>query len=117
MLVLEEPNLEILVKIQGRAKIARAMPGVLLFSFAAAILPGLAQTPQALRSPEVHPDSRVTFRFRAPNALEVLLDREGAQRVPMQKDQQGVWSITTDPLEPDLYGYSFVADGDRKSVV
>jgi enterochelin esterase-like enzyme len=29
----------------------------------------------------------------------------------MQKDQQGVWSITTDPLEPDLYGYSFVADG------
>src|SRR5712691_6378862 len=103
MLVLEKPNMEILmeilVKTQGRAKIARAMPGVLLFCvlqfyFAAAILSGLAQTPQALRSPEVHSDSRVTFRFRAPNALEVLLDREGARRVPMQKDQQGVWSIT-----------------------
>lgn len=116
MLVLEAPNMESLVKNRGRAKIARAMPGVLLFcvllfSFEAAILSGLAQTPQALRSPEVHSDSRVTFRFRAPNALEVLLDREGAQRVPMQKDQQGVWSITTNPLEPDLYGYSFVADG------
>ncbi|MGC9969209.1 MAG: alpha/beta hydrolase-fold protein [Bryobacteraceae bacterium] len=75
---------------------------------AAAALPGLAQP---LQSPEVHSDTRVTFRFRAPNATAVLLDREGAQRVPMQKDGQGVWSLTTDPLEPDLYGYTFVADG------
>jgi len=29
----------------------------------------------------------------------------------MQKDGIGVWSVTTDPLEPDYYGYSFVADG------
>ena len=29
----------------------------------------------------------------------------------MQKDEQGVWSVTTEPLEPDFYGYSFVADG------
>ena len=75
---------------------------------AAAALPGLAHP---LQSPEVHSDTRVTFRFRAPNATAVLLDREGAQRVPMQKDGQGVWSLTTDPLEPDLYGYTFVADG------
>jgi enterochelin esterase family protein len=79
--------------------------------FAAAIVPGLAQQPPALRSPEVHSDKRVTFRFRAPQAKEVLLAREGAQRVPMQKDEQGVWSVTTDPLEPDFYGYAFVTDG------
>ncbi len=29
----------------------------------------------------------------------------------MMKDAQGVWSVTTDPLPPDLYGYSFVQDG------
>jgi enterochelin esterase family protein len=29
----------------------------------------------------------------------------------MQKDDSGVWSITSDPLEPDYYGYSFVSDG------
>lgn len=29
----------------------------------------------------------------------------------MEKDQQGVWSATTDVLQPDLYGYSFEADG------
>lgn len=85
-----------------------------LFAFlAASVVPALAQQPQPpqpLVSPEVHSDNRVTFRFRAPNAKEVRLAREGAQPQPMQKDEQGVWSITTDPLEPDFYGYSFVAD-------
>src|SRR6266849_3569085 len=64
----------------------------------------------AILSPEVHPDSSVTFRFRAPNAKEVMLSLEGAKPVPMQKDDQGVWNVTTDPLTPDFYGYSFVAD-------
>lgn len=88
---------------------------VCLFAFAS--IAGLAQTPAPqppptpLISPEVHPDRTVTFRLRAPNAKEVLLAREGAQRVPMQKDDKGVWTLTTDPLEPDYYGYSFVIDG------
>lgn len=69
------------------------------------------QAQQVVQSPEVLSDHRVTFRFRAPNAKEVLLSREGAPRLPMQKDEQGVWSITTGPLAPDYYGYSFVADG------
>jgi len=71
----------------------------------------LAQPPAPIVSPEVHADRSVTFRFRAPTAKEVLLAREGAQRVAMQKDDKGVWSLTTDPLPPDLYGYAFVADG------
>ncbi len=65
----------------------------------------------AILSPEVHPDNSVTFRFRAPNAKEVMLSLEGAKPVPMQKDDQGVWNVTTDPLTSDFYGYSFVADG------
>ncbi len=67
--------------------------------------------PPRLVSPEVHPDHSVTFRFRDPNAKEVILAREGGPRVPMQKDEQGVWSVTTEPLQPDIYGYSLVADG------
>ena len=31
----------------------------------------------------------------------------------MQKDDHGVWSVTTAPLAPDYYGYLFVADGMR----
>src|SRR5438105_7300328 len=64
-----------------------------------------------VHSPEVRADRRVTFRLRAPNAKEVLLAREGAERYPMQKNDQGEWTVTTDSLEPDLYGYSFVVDG------
>jgi enterochelin esterase family protein len=67
--------------------------------------------PPPLVSPEVLADGRVTFRFRAPNAKEVLLGREGAPRVAMQKDEQGVWSVTAGPWEPDFYGYGFIADG------
>ena len=86
---------------------------ILLFlaSVVLAQSPQRTQPPPPLVSPEVHSDNRVTLRFRAPNAKEVLLAREGAQPVPMQKDEQGVWSITTDPLEPDLYGYAFHVDG------
>ena len=81
---------------------------------AVSTVPGLAQAPQRPQpviSPEVHPDRRTTFRFRDPNAKEILLVREGAKLEPMQKDEQGVWSVTTGPLEPDFYGYAFVADG------
>jgi enterochelin esterase family protein len=71
------------------------------------------QHPVRLVSPDVHADGSVTFRFAAPNAREVKLAREGAELVAMQKDEQGVWSVTTAPLAPDYYGYSFVADGVR----
>ena len=41
--------------------------------------------PPRLVSPEVHSDNSVTFRFLAPNAQEVKLEREGAEPVAMQK--------------------------------
>ncbi|HXY11561.1 MAG TPA: alpha/beta hydrolase-fold protein [Terriglobales bacterium] len=69
--------------------------------------------PALLVSPEVHADGSVTFRFHAPNAVAVKLDREGAEPVAMHKDDQGVWSVTTAPLDPDYYGYSIIVDGVR----
>jgi len=75
------------------------------------IIPAFAQGPQRLVSPEVNPDKTVTFRLRAPSAKEVFVAREGADRLAMQKDEQGVWTAKTAPLEPDLYGYSFIVDG------
>jgi enterochelin esterase-like enzyme len=88
-----------------------------LLFLASAVASGLAQSqrppqpPPPLISPEVLSDNRVTFRFRAPNAKEVSLAREGAEPLAMQKDEQGVWNVTTAPLDPDLYGYAFVTDG------
>jgi enterochelin esterase family protein len=71
------------------------------------------QAPPPLVSPQVRSDGSVTFRFRGPNAKEVQLAREGAEPVAMRKDEEGVWSVTTAPLAPDYYGYSFLADGVR----
>jgi len=95
----------------------RTLQSCLLLLLFTSILLGQAPQrtppPPPLISPEVRNDNRITFRFRAPNAKAVLLDREGTQPAPMQKDEEGVWSITTDPLEPDFYGYSFEVDGVR----
>jgi enterochelin esterase-like enzyme len=63
-------------------------------------------------SPEVHSDGRVTFRLLDPNAQKVTVSLEGLKDpLTLQEDPQGVWSVTTDVLAPDLYGYSFNADG------
>ncbi len=70
---------------------------------------GFAQ--EALKSVEVHSDRSVTFRFKDPNAKQVLLLREGAMPEAMTKDDAGVWSVTSNPLDPAIYGYSFIADG------
>jgi enterochelin esterase-like enzyme len=75
--------------------------------------PPAPQRPSGLVTPEVHPDNSVTFRFLAPNAQEVKLARAGTDPVAMQKDDQGVWSVTTAPLAPDYYGYSIIVDGVR----
>jgi len=57
-------------------------------------------------SPEVLPDGRITFRLKAPAAREVRVQCEGLPAAGMARDDQGVWSFATAPLEPDNYGYS-----------
>ncbi len=75
------------------------------------------QTPAAgaggpvLQSPEVLADGRIVFRLRAPNASEVLLRGIAPRPIPMSKNEDGVWTVTTEPLKPDLYEYSFLVDG------
>lgn len=66
---------------------------------------------EPLRSPDVRPDGRVTFRFHAPNAGEVAVHCETLPDGVMQKDAEGVWSFTTAALAPDIYVYSFRVDG------
>jgi enterochelin esterase-like enzyme len=75
--------------------------------------PPPARPPAPIVSPEVHADGSVTFRLRDPNAIEVKLGLEGTDPLPMKKDDQGEWSVTTAPVAPDYYGYEFIADGVR----
>ncbi|MCS6953659.1 MAG: alpha/beta hydrolase-fold protein [Bryobacterales bacterium] len=73
--------------------------------------PGIATPLAPVRSPEVSADGRVTFRLRAPKAKEVSVTGIFSQPLPMQNDEEGVWSATVGPLRPDLYEYAFVVDG------
>jgi enterochelin esterase-like enzyme len=68
--------------------------------------------PPALHSPEIHADRTVTFRVSAPKATAVSLTGD-AVKAPqaMERDQQGVWSVTLGPMRPDLYSYRFSVDG------
>jgi enterochelin esterase-like enzyme len=84
---------------------------IFLYLFLFLFISNCHSQPQTIISPEVHPDRSVTFRLQASNALQVMLSREGAEALPMKKDSHGVWVVTTDPLEPDIYGYAFVVDG------
>ena len=63
-----------------------------------------------VRSPEVGADRRVTFRLRAPNAKEAAVTLSG-QRLDMTKDDQGVWSVTSDRAGT---GYLHVFDVGRR---
>ncbi|HTS24487.1 MAG TPA: alpha/beta hydrolase-fold protein [Bryobacteraceae bacterium] len=75
------------------------------------------QQPNARRlvSPEVLPDHRITFRISAPKATEAVLRfGEGSpQSHTMTKGDDGVWSVTIGPIEPEIYIYSFLIDGAK----
>ena len=72
---------------------------------------------QPVISPEVHSDGTVTFRLLAPNARSVQLHCEigtnslSNKGIEMEKGTNGVWTVTTAPLTPDIYGYCFNVDG------
>ena len=93
---------------ENRAPRARYSIGLAMLAI---ILSTVSFAQDAFKSIDVHPDRTVTFRYRAPGAKEVLLGLEGAKPVAMAKDESGTWSYTSQSLEPDYYGYFFIADG------
>ena len=69
-------------------------------------------------SPEIHNDNSVTFRLNAPDAEVVKLSGEWMPAegwtpgsVAMEKNEKGIWTYTTETLDPELYSYSFIIDG------
>jgi enterochelin esterase family protein len=71
-----------------------------------------------LKSPEVLPDNRVTFRIYAPKATDVTIGGDWIAQGrgtggKLEREESGVWSLTVGPLVPDFYSYSFTVDGVR----
>src|SRR5207247_480953 len=66
-----------------------------------------------------HPDRTVTFRVRASQASTVTLTGDWLATpasptggpMAMTKDADGIWSVTTPPLEATVHLYFFTLDG------
>ena len=68
------------------------------------------------RRPVVSPElteNALTFRFRAPKArmVQVSTSWKGYAPLPMTQDREGVWTLTVERPEPELYTYTFIVDG------
>ena len=65
-------------------------------------------------SPEINADNTVTFRYINPKAVKVQVTGDMlAERSADMKEEAGVWTYTTAPLEGELYSYAFIVDGKR----
>jgi enterochelin esterase family protein len=75
------------------------------FSFAQA-------PPPVHHSPVVNPDGSVTFSLLAPTATSLDVHTDAVLKpLPMTKGDDGFWTLTTQPLTPSWYGYSFSLNG------
>ena len=110
-----------------------------LFCLAAMVMLASAMAPDAsaqqalwsgaqVVSPQINEDNTVTFRYSGPNVIRVQVTGDflppqkistpnGEFEVPgiaeLTQNQNGVWEYTSAPLEPELYSYSFIVNGQR----
>jgi enterochelin esterase-like enzyme len=78
--------------------------------------PAPSNVPRA-EYPRVHPDGRVTFRLKAPDARKVQAQPGGADNglgkgpFDMERGADGTWAVTTPPAVPGFHYYWLVVDG------
>ncbi len=63
--------------------------------------PGRGAPP--IKSPEIAPDGKVTPPPPRPQSHREASPPDSGPRLALEKDDQGVWAVTTDPLKPDIY--------------
>lgn len=61
--------------------------------------------------PRVDAEGRVQVRIKAPDASQVKLNFWSGPKLAMQKQPDGFWSVTTQPLVPGLHYYTIIIDG------
>src|SRR6516165_5527804 len=73
-------------------------------------VPALTNVPGA-EYPRIHPDLRVTFRIKAPDAQKVVFRFFDPREYPAKKGEDGFWTATTDPQVPGFHYYRVFIDG------
>lgn len=81
-----------------------------------------------ITSPEIRNDNSVVFRLLAPQAKEVFVEgdflpkrkvetpygeMEQTGRAAMTRDEKGVWTYVSSPMNPEMHTYCFYVDGMR----
>ena len=61
--------------------------------------------------PRISADHRASFRIKAPEAKKVQIDL--GKVYDMTRDENGVWTCTTEPLGPGFHYYFLIVDGVR----
>lgn len=61
----------------------------------------------------VEKDGSITFRLYAPTAKAVAVVLGARDPLALKRGEDGVWSVRTEPLKPNLYEYYFNIDGFR----
>jgi enterochelin esterase family protein len=61
--------------------------------------------------PRVDATGRVQIRIKAPEATKVKLSFWSGPKIEMQKQPDGFWTVTTEPLVPGLHYYTVNIDG------
>jgi enterochelin esterase family protein len=74
---------------------------------------GARRAAAGITSPDIAAERRVTFRLRAPEAKAVTVSGDFGNDVEMRRGEDGLWSATVGPLEPEMYVYYFTVDGVR----
>lgn len=64
---------------------------------------------QGAEYPQILPDNRVVFRFKAPEAQKVQVDC--GKKYEMVKNGEGIWEATTEPIVEGFHYYSVLIDG------
>ena len=68
--------------------------------------------PVEYRTHEVNADGSITFRYPDGSAKQVVVATDASLKpLEMKRDESGMWSVTTPPLAPEVYGYTFLVDG------
>lgn len=73
--------------------------------------------PVVIKTAEILPDNKVTFRLYAKDAATVSISGDWMQGFgtsePMVRNDTGLYSITVGPLKPELYSYTLIVNGVR----
>lgn len=102
------------MSLSGRLHLSGLSLGLVLALSSTACLHAQAPPPPHT-SQIVNPDHSVTFRYidSTSSSVSVVVDNI-KEPIPMTKDADGLWSVTTQPLVPEIYEYHFLADGQTR---